>query len=266
MNQTEYQEYLKDIRNGNIDPKYYSNIPEEYLTEELYLEMINQNRDSILKIPENKITKKIIERAIFKSGLSILQSLSSKIEDLVTEDIFLKYIEEKINCCYNISWIPNKFRTYELYLKLIKEDKINLRDIPYEFRTYELCLEMVKCKYFTEYNIPYIPREYFTEELCLTAIKNKGCAIEFIPSEYITYDMALTAVKTYYKAFKYICKEDITEEMAIASLENIEDLNSLSHLPEQYRTEEFLLKAITKNKSLFKILNKIMKYENFEEE
>jgi len=144
----------------------------------------------------------------------------------------------------NIKFIPEKFRTNELYLNIAKKDiyallfippdKITdeicaitakhknhaLYDIPNKKRTVGICLIAIKYKYVDLNHICFTPNKIITDKMCEETINKYHYASEYVPKEKITPVMCMIAVKSCGYSLQYVPKELITEEMCICAVKS----------------------------------------------
>jgi len=152
-----------------------------------------------------------------------------------------------------INYIPEKFKTYEVYLAAVKKYRYMLRDVPDNLITYDMCLFAVR--YIHSFEM--VPKKFRTKELFLTAIKNDPCLIihdeeyEFDSAE--LYALRLDAVTRNGYALHLIREQYITRELCVAAL--ISYPEEIEVIQEQYLTPDLLLEVAKKNGEILEFLN-----------
>lgn len=98
------------------------------------------------------------------------------------------YLLESVGTLINI---PEKYRTYQLCLNSLKNNRIdpdvtksNLRHVPPEFINYELCMIGIN---HHGHGLKYVPEYLKTDELCKIAIDKYKYGYEYVPEKYKTY-------------------------------------------------------------------------------
>ena len=132
------------------------------LTEEICLELINQNPFNLSDIPEEKRTY----------------------------DVCLKAVKED---SYTLKYVPKDIITYELCLEaVINSSSSPLEFIPDKFKTYEICYESIRRNWNA---VSFLPKKFKTHDLLLRAIRYNPQCIELLKPREISYKMARLAVK-----------------------------------------------------------------------
>lgn len=132
------------------------------LTEEICLELINQNPFNLSDIPEEKRTY----------------------------DVCLKAVKED---SYTLKYVPKDIITYELCLEAVTNSSSSpLEFIPDKFKTYQICYESIRRNWNA---VSFLPKKYKTHDLLLRAIRYNPQCIELLKPREISYKMARLAVK-----------------------------------------------------------------------
>jgi len=95
----------------------------------------------------------------------------------------LEYYKHLYNVSHNyntLNTVPEKFKTYEIYLAAIKLNGLNLYDV-------------VKEK-----------PDIIDEKMCLEAVKKNASALDYVPDKFKSLDVCIEAVKNYHKAIRYV--------------------------------------------------------------
>ena len=99
--------------------------------------------------------------------------------------------------------------THDLCLELVKEDMDAINYIPEQFRTEELWrIAITNCGYW----LKELPSELMSEEFCLLAVKSYGRAIEYVPEQFKTKELFFAAVRQDSRAFKHVDFSKLTGE------------------------------------------------------
>ncbi|NIZ19263.1 DUF4116 domain-containing protein [Entomospira culicis] len=170
-----------------------------------YLDLVKENGLNLNSIHSEERNQEL-------SNLAFNQIINQNFKRpyaLYTKENDIETVIERI-----LSYIPKKFRTYEMCLSASKLNPYPLFGyIPKEYLIYEIYLETVKASYpqdeFDEYVIAYIPDEFKTYELCWETIQKyhpeHGFGDEFslfeilpyIPEEIKTYAFYVEIIKLY---------------------------------------------------------------------
>jgi hypothetical protein len=87
---------------------------------------------------------------------------------------------------------PSQETTYELCLKEVKRDGLNLQRVPYDHKTYELCFEAVKNNGWA---IEYVLKQFRTYEMYIEAVEQNRNVLEIVPC--LFYDRIMEELFTY---------------------------------------------------------------------
>jgi hypothetical protein len=199
---------------------------------------------------------------INKNNTYLIHKTLNKINLKYYDDNFLLSLVEL--CKYNLSFLPEHLKTYDLCLKSIQNIKCNiyyyndqLKYIPEKFQTNELCINAIKNKCSIEYIINKTP------ELCLLAVEN-GQSLEHIPPNLITHDLCLLACKNNgygfdygrHSLFKYIPENILTYNLCLDIINC--DCSRFYSVPYKYKTVELCL-IILNSTEQYKRINNFLK-------
>jgi hypothetical protein len=169
--------------------------------------------------------------------------------DEADNSVSLEYIEQNWNilepvCLWlnDLKFIPDKYKTKELYEVIAKENGRILRLIPSEYKTKELCEIAIKNSGLA---LSYIPLKYITKELCQMAVQQDGMALVYVPKALITEELCELAVKQDGMALVYIQKELRTKELCELAIKN--NGEALKYVPDELITKELCELAIKSN-------------------
>jgi hypothetical protein len=156
------QDELKDAaERGNSG--YFLDVDEKYVTEELYLTLLEKSPTSLESIPEFRITEDMCDVAVKKDGRA------------------LKYVPEQ--------W-KSKF-----YIDVVKSGK-GLDTIPEEDRTDRLCTLAVEQN---AEQFEYIPQDKKSYALSLAAVDKDAQMIEFVPTELIDEEIMIRLIVSIFR-------------------------------------------------------------------
>lgn len=109
--------------------------------------------------------------------------------------------------------VPKRFRTYDVYLELVKCN-LPLLHVPREMYTVELCDEAVQ---LDPEAIEGIPACFVTEEMCYDAVCDNGLLLELVPDKYKTEKLCKLAVKENRLALRFV-PTNLLSKMSIQCL------------------------------------------------
>ena len=274
-----YIKYLEDIKVFCIPD--IEKIPIEYRTYEIYFEAI-KNLNHIYEYDISHDPEYCKENFIDYDDEDLIYIHNEY--DICCDPDFIEKTIENNNYIFKI--MPDKFKTYELCLKLItflpvcykqKYPSIN-KYIPKniknnynfrkelgkrypitlfnrEFSNFETNLEIVKYNGSALFIVPYEKRNY---EICLEAVKNYGFAIEYVPEEIITLELCLIAIEEGSTVLSFIPNKFKTQELCIEAVK-IGKEHALKCLPDNFKTKAFYTKCIEHDKDLIKYIPKKFK-------
>ena len=156
-----------------LDKEYYDGLElfsEEYFNDEICKKVV-KSFNGILHIPEKLITKELYEMG-FEYDFHIITLIP---EEYQTFDMFLKIIQnDDFNEEYSKyipEWVIEKI--YYESPELLTNFRISR--VPEKYRTYELCLRVIKefSESMSFYMDKYIPKKFWTEELLWEVIDNE---------------------------------------------------------------------------------------------
>jgi hypothetical protein len=184
--------------------------------------------------------------------------------------ISLEYIEQnwtllKPICLWlnDLKFIPEKYRTNEIYLNAIKQNGCNIKYIPDNLLTKELCelavkqngwcIKDISSNFLTKelYELAvqsngealyYVPKKQLTYELCKMAVKQNGEALFYTPKALKTDELYELAVQSNGNSLRIIPLKSITSELCKLAVQ--QKGNSLSYVPDEYRIKELYEIAI----------------------
>ena len=169
--------------------------------------------------------------------------------DEADNEVELKYIEQNWDilepvCSWlnNLKFIPDEYRTKELYELAVRQNGFALDYISKTLRTPKLCEIAVKSN---GHALRFIPHEYKTQEICELAVKNNGDALRFVPNEYKTPELCKLAVKNNKLALHYVPEKYKSEEIVKLAVQS--NGMTLAYVPEDLKTYELCKIAVSNN-------------------
>ena len=173
-------------------------------THEICYAAVNQNGLALEHVPDEMLNEDIFLDAVRQNGLA-LEFINI---DNQNEDICNEALKNNINA---IKFVKKNI-DYNLALKAIRNDVMNLQYIPYAH------VDIINEAFNKDYNvIKYIKKFNQTEEMCLKAIQHDIDLIQFVHFN-IPNDLAIKAVKKNGIYLKNIINQ--TDEIVKIALEN----------------------------------------------
>jgi hypothetical protein len=255
-----YNDYLKLVK-YNLN---FSEIPKQFLTEELYIKAIKYHENLLKEIPLDSLTQKIYDSVINVDILEIPKKFRTKKvwtnyytkrwnSDCIMpedEDMFIIYI--------NNQWIsyddyPDKFKTFDMWkfaykyilADLSEEDRYKIYTNNYDTNSdlnYIQCIIMSRPMVnpdFSSYKVNRYKISLLLED------KYRSFVLKYIPDEYKTKEICEFLVMKCNGHFKYVPKELKTKKMC----ESI--------------VTEYLFKYIPKKLWTRKVIKNCIKYGNY---
>jgi len=169
-----------------------------------------------------------------------------------------------------LRFVPEEYRTKELYTLAVRKDRHMLSKIPAEIQTAKLCRLAISDYPFSfqcvredlmsselceeavrrsGFNFEFVPERFITPELCLKAVKHHGSILAAVPEKFITMEMCIDAVSDNPESLKFVPDKFKTIELCfLAAIQNnssfFDDECILEYVPEALKTYEFYLVAI----------------------
>ena len=142
-------------------------IPKHLRNPEICNEAVIQNIRNIIYIPEEHITESMYIFAI-EENIEILNSISL---ENISEDIAKTAIEKG----FPVKQLPKRFHTKEFF-KLSLENTIDIKDIPKDLLTYDICKKALEKSGDA---IEYIPKEFIDVKMIELLLTHNG-KIKFV--------------------------------------------------------------------------------------
>lgn len=184
-----YEKYLDEVKYNYTN---ISNVPDEFITEEMCIEAVNQDME-----------------------LEHGRTLSYIPEKFRTEDVCLEAVKLDGG---NFKYVPKKLITFSFCRHCVELNPYVIRSIPERFATHRLCLYAVK--YQTDLLSDCIPESRITTEFMYDVVRIDYTALSYAESYHvITPELCLYALQWNAKAYKHIPKRFLTEEFCLTALE-----------------------------------------------
>ena len=149
------------------------------LTEEICLELINQNPFNLSDIPEEKRTYDVCLKAVKKDGYTLKYAP----KDIITYELCLEAVSKcsQLNCS-PLEFVPDKFKYFDICCEAIRWNCNAVIFLPKKFKTHDLLLRA------TRYNPECIgflkPRE-ISYKMARLAVKLDMDTIIYVPDKYL---------------------------------------------------------------------------------
>ena len=118
----------------------------------------------------------------------------------------------------------------------------DLQFIPDELRTKELCESAVKQNGEA---LNYVPKEYKTIEMCEMAVQNNGETLNYVPDKFQTLKMYKIAVQQNGMALEYVPEKYKTIKLCELAVK--QNGRAFKHIPKEYKTKELCELAVQQN-------------------
>lgn len=229
------REALETVKQDGYALNY---VPVKFRTIEICMEAVKQNGYALLYVPEENITAAVCYEA-FKQNTCMLRYIP---EEFITVQMCLDafksrsydgmFFEEDSYAGYIFNYVPEKFKSMEIYHEAVKSKGNILKRLPKEVKTPQMCLDAVKRE---GKMLWYVPAEFKTMELCLEAVTQDGIALNSVPDKFKTAKMCLEAVKSNGKALKFVPENLKTYELCREAVN--QNIFASEYVPHEF-TEE----------------------------
>ena len=207
-------------------------IPEQYITQEMIDSLYEENKYSIIKnIPKNKLKISYLwDDANFISHFP---------KEVLNDNIIKQYLKYYR---YNIRYLPDEYKTYEICKLAIMEDYKNLEYIPEKYINKDIIdLYYESNVLFLNDGIECIPTEYLKQDFFINVVNNKKNSSSFyylknIPKHFFTKEICKKICEISSLGLRYIPEDLITKELCELAVKC--DGHALSYVPEKYLTKE----------------------------
>jgi hypothetical protein len=133
----------------------------------------NEGNSAIINMNRKYLNQELCDLAFNKSGFYYLKDIPEKFRS------YRMYLNGVKNYC-ELKDVPNKFKTYELCMIAIKKNNFRLKDIPKQYRKYDFILDKIMN---SNHSLEFVEYDIKDLKMCLCAIKNDHNEIKFIPEK-----------------------------------------------------------------------------------
>lgn len=187
-------------------------------TPERCLEAVKQNGSTLKLVPKNLRSVALCLEAV-KQNASAIKYVSRKI---MTDDICIEAVRNNGTIIAYSTYIPDEFRTKNLYLEAIKQNGKALE---------------------------YVPDKYKSEGSCKIAIKQNGLALKFVPENILSKELFVLAVEQNGLSLEYVPSKNRSKELCNAAVNN--NVLALEHVPNRYKTKKLCNAAVNSSWKAF---------------
>lgn len=173
------------------------------------------------------------------------------------EDIPVEYRTEKMSKIYiedkakkypdyhkpKMQYVPENFRTKQLYTTWVKVDFSNVKDVPKEFLNKKIADYILSLSNWT---ISYIPNKYYTKEICYDIINKDASLFEYIPKKFKTEELCLLAYRKDKTNIRSFPKQYQTKELWLEAINEKTYYRCIRDVPEEYLSFDFLYNLLKK--------------------
>jgi hypothetical protein len=152
---------------------------------------------------------------------------------------------EAVQCrVHNVQFVPEIYRTEELYIAAASHMGCALKYISEISKTKKVCETAIRSYAGA---IKYIPEKLITKEMCIDVVKRYKHSLVYIPKEYLDENMCSIAINNG-DTLKCVPKEFMTKELCMIGIEK--NNHNLYYTPREFRTRDLCSKAIKYGNSL----------------
>ena len=142
--------------------------------------------------------------------------------------------------------------TYQMCLTAVSDTGSAICYVPEQYRTEEIY--QIASQSFGDI-LRIIPQEYLTPEICTNAVKAMGTALTYVPDAYKTSDLCFLAVCKDPQAFQYVPTNMLTPEFC-ARVVKQKGYHSISSLPNDLKNSSFIASLVCEAPESFYALPK----------
>ena len=142
--------------------------------------------------------------------------------------------------------------TYQMCLTAVSDSGSAIYYLPEQYRTKEI-YQIASQSYGEVLRI--IPQEYLTPEICTNAVKAMGTALAYVPDSFKTSDLCFLAVCKDPQAFQYVPNNILTPEFC-ARVVKQKGYHSISSLPNDLKNSSFFAALVCEAPESFYALPK----------
>jgi hypothetical protein len=177
----------------------------------------------------------------FDNEIQFMDEADNKVTlDYIKEN--WKILEPICRWLNNIKYIPDKYKTYDIWKLAVQQNGNILEYIPKHLITKELCESAVKQNGRV---LEYVPEYLRTQKLYELAVQSNGIALEYIPKHLKTQKLYELAVQQNGMALEYVPKYLRTLELCKIAVQ--QNGLALQWIPDKFRTKELYELAVQQN-------------------
>ncbi len=140
-----------------------------------------------------------------------------------------------------LKYVPEKFRTAEVFLEACRKDGRLLKSVPKEARSEELCLAAV-CS--APAVVDQVPAALLTPAFCAAAVRKQPALIEHLPPALADRELCEIAFAADHRVLPLIPEQFRTEEMYLAAVGERPEM--LAEIPEGSRSGAVCREAVSR--------------------
>lgn len=125
--------------------------------------------------------------------------------------------------------------TYDMCLAAVQSTGQAIHYVPDKFKTEEIYQEA--CKHGGTI-LRLVPKKYIKKAICEWAVENDGLSLEYVPDKFKTVKLCLKAVINDSHAFKFVPVELITPKFVVAAVRS-SSFDTVSSIPKAYKKTVF---------------------------
>lgn len=226
----------------------FENTPDAIVDAEIILDYLRSPKANLYHVSKDMITQEMVDLAMATSGRGI-------------------------------SFVPEKFKTDDMYLKALATNPQALNELPVHLASRDLFLDTVRRDGTALEGVKLFFEEFMTREIVNAAIEENGNALQYVPERFVTREMTLKAASTarffrelnysvspkwkdleYYtvavtangKAIGEVPSHMRSQELVELAMETYP--RAIHWLPETAKTPDVVRAAIEKDPSVFSVI------------
>ncbi len=244
------------------------NIPREFLTHELCEAAVRSHPFAVRYVPEafedvyvlavRQDERVFRESDVYKKNSAVLGELMKTNGSLIREVPVEMRTKELCmtaqgNFAYAYGYMPEEWRTDEVWRMAVALDCNVLSEVPEEMRTESMrdvalaALDKKEPERLKEF-LSHVPYALRTEDVCRKVLKRNGINLRWVPKELMTHELCEIAVKSEGNAIGLVPQELCDETLNILAVENG---CRLYNIPQSRRTEAVCKAAVAHNADNF---------------
>ena len=176
-----------------------------------------------------------------KDDIQFMDEADNKVTlDYIKEN--WKILEPICRWLNNIKYIPDTYKTYDIWKLAVQQNGKILEYIPKHLITKELCELAVKQNGIA---LEYVPKHLKTKELYELAVQSNGIALEYVIEKYRTQELYELAIKQNGSVLNYVPEKLKTPELCKIAVQ--QNGFALKWIPDKFRAKELCEIAVQQN-------------------